>query len=70
MLAFPEGPAGAQQVSNESDAPARVLVLSTKGKPAVAVYPDSGKIGIWTGNADADALFRRGDAVDYWEGEA
>lgn len=70
VVAFPEGPAGAHQVSNRSDAPARVLILSTKGKPAVAVYPDSGKLGVWTGNEDDDALFRRGDAVDYWEGEA
>jgi len=70
VVAFPEGPAGAHQVSNRSDAPVRVLILSTKGKPAVAVYPDSGKIGVWTGNDDDDALFRAGDAVDYWEGEA
>ena len=70
VVAFPEGPGGAHQVVNGSDAPVRVLILSTKGKPAVAVSPDSGKIGLWTGNADDDALFRAGDAVDYWEGEA
>lgn len=69
-VAFPEGPAGAHQVMNRSDAPARVLILSTKGKPAVAVYPDSGKLGVWTGNPEDDALFRQGDAVDYWAGEA
>ena len=39
--------------------------------PDAAVYPDSGKVGIWTGNdADSARLFRIDTAVDYWEGEA
>jgi hypothetical protein len=34
------------------------------------VYPDSGKIGIWTGNdADPPRLFRIGTELDYWDGE-
>lgn len=67
-VAFPEGPAGAHQVLNGSGEPARVLILSTKGFPNGAVYPDSDKVGVWFSEEDF-GLFRRGDAVDYWEGE-
>jgi hypothetical protein len=36
----------------------------------VAVYPDSGKIGVVPENgADPPQLFRRDSAVDYWDGE-
>jgi uncharacterized cupin superfamily protein len=67
-VAFPEGPEGAHQVLNRSDEPTRVLILSTKGLPAVAVYPDSDKLGAWLEDGER-AIFRRGDEVDYWEGE-
>jgi uncharacterized cupin superfamily protein len=67
-VAFPEGPEGAHQVLNQSDEPTRVLILSTKGLPAVAVYPDSDKLGAWLEDGEW-AMFRRGDKVDYWEGE-
>jgi uncharacterized cupin superfamily protein len=67
-VAFPEGPEGAHQVLNRSGEPTRVLILSTKGLPAVAVYPDSDKLGVWLENGNW-AMFRRGDKVDYWEGE-
>ena len=67
---LPEGPDGAHQVRNDTDEPIRVLIASTKQLPDAAVYPDSGKVGIWTGNeADPPRLFRIGNAVDYWEGE-
>jgi len=34
------------------------------------VYPDSDKIRVRWAAGDGDFLhFRRGDAVDYWEGE-
>ena len=67
-VCFREGPAGAHLVANRSDDVVRVLILSNKAQPAVAVYPDSNKIGIWTDGGDS-ALFRRGTAVDYWDGE-
>jgi uncharacterized cupin superfamily protein len=34
-----------------------------------AVYPDSDKIGIWSGNAPDELIFKRGDAVGWSEGE-
>ncbi|MGZ8782303.1 MAG: cupin domain-containing protein [Gaiellaceae bacterium] len=71
VVCFPEGPAGAHLIRNDSDAPVRILIASTKGNPQLAVYPDSGKIGVWPGNdADEPQLFRRDSAVDYWDGEA
>jgi Tol biopolymer transport system component len=36
----------------------RVLILSTKGSPAVAVHPDSDKLGLWLEN-EADSVFDR-----------
>ena len=69
-VCFPEGPGGAHQVRNDTDVPIRVLIFSTKALPNAAVYPDSGKIGIWTGNdADPPRIFRIESAVDYWDGE-
>ena len=62
---FPDGEAGAHKVTNRTDQPVRVAMVSNKAEPAVALYPDSDKIGVWPQNK----LFRVGDAVDYWEGE-
>ena len=63
---------GAHLVRNDTEEPVRVLIGSTKGNPALAVYPDSDKIGIWTGNDEADPprLFRIGTELDYWDGES
>jgi uncharacterized cupin superfamily protein len=69
-VCFPEGPAGAHKVTNGGEETARVLMLSTKRSPDAAVYPDSGKMGIWTGHdAHPYRLFRIDSAVDYWDGE-
>lgn len=36
----------------------------------VSVYPDSDKVGVRPPGGGPDRLdFRRGDAVDYWDGE-
>ena len=70
VVCFPEGPEGAHQVRNDTDGPVRVLILSTKRQPDAAVYPDSGKMGVWSGNdADPGRLFRIESEVDYWDGE-
>ena len=68
LIAFGEGPAGAHAISNGSDELSRVMMLSTKRDPAVAVYPDSDKLAIWRLGNDG-IIVRRSDAVDYWEGE-
>jgi uncharacterized cupin superfamily protein len=69
LVCFPEGPAGAHRVTNTTDSTVRVMILSTKGDPAVAVYPDSDKVGIF-GVEDGDAIMvRRESNVDYWDRE-
>jgi uncharacterized cupin superfamily protein len=68
-VCFCPGPEGAHGVRNETDETVRVLMFSTVKHPAVTVYPDSDKIGIWTGNKDDDLLAPRASAVDYWFGE-
>jgi uncharacterized cupin superfamily protein len=65
-IVFPRGPGGGHQLRNES--PARVLMASTLVTPDVVDYPDSGKAG-FAGGTTQRAIFRRADAVDYWEGE-
>ena len=37
--------------------------------PAATVYPDSDKIGVWTGNKADDVIVPRSSKVDYYEGE-
>ena len=60
VACFPEGPAGAHAVRNDAEEPARVLMLSSKSRPAVAVYPESRELELWTGNEVDDGVFVRG----------
>ena len=69
LVRFPSGPAGAHKVMNRSDAPARILMLSNARVPAVSVYPDSDKIGVWPGEEADELIFRRGTAVSWSDGE-
>jgi uncharacterized cupin superfamily protein len=69
LVCFPRGPAGAHQIVNRSDSPARTLMFSSSRVPAVSVYPDSDKIGVWPGNEADDLVFRRGTAVPWSDGE-
>jgi uncharacterized cupin superfamily protein len=70
VVCFPPGPPGAHRVTGASAEPARIVMLSENLKTAVAVYPDSDKIGVWTGNKRDDLMVRRADgAADYWDGE-
>ncbi len=66
---FPKGPDGAHQILNETDEPVRVLMWSTVVTPDATVYPDSDKIGIWTGDKSDDLMVRRSSGVDYFDGE-
>jgi uncharacterized cupin superfamily protein len=69
VVFFPNGPDGAHRVSNETDDTVRVLMFSNVITPAATVYPDSDKIGIWTGNKDDDVLVHRSSTVGYYDGE-
>jgi uncharacterized cupin superfamily protein len=69
LVRFPAGPDGAHKVMNRSDSPARTLLFSSAQVPAVSVYPDSDKIGVWSGDEANDLIFKRGTAVEWSEGE-
>ncbi|HEX3240031.1 MAG TPA: cupin domain-containing protein [Solirubrobacterales bacterium] len=69
VACFPRGPEGAHLIRNQTDEPARVLMFSTVVVPTATVYPDSDKVGIWTGDPETDVLVKRESAVGYYEGE-
>jgi uncharacterized cupin superfamily protein len=71
VVVFPEGPDGAHDVKNDTDERLQVVMLSTKNKPDVSVYPDSDKIGVWPvdGGGPDHLIVKRESNVDYWEGE-
>lgn len=67
VVAFSVGEGGGHQVANRSEADADVLLVSQMCEVEVCGYPDSDKLGIF---GPTRALFRRGDQVDYYDGEA
>jgi uncharacterized cupin superfamily protein len=69
VACFPRGPEGAHAVRNETAETARVLMFSTVVIPTATVYPDSDKVGIWTGDTETDVLVRRSSRVGYYDGE-
>ena len=69
LVFFPSGPAGAHRVQNDSDETVRVLMYSNITHPCATVYPDSDKIGVWTGNRADDLMVKRTSGVQYYEGE-
>jgi uncharacterized cupin superfamily protein len=71
-LRFPLGEEGAHQIVNRSDQTVTFLAVSSHGRPDVVVYPDSDKIGVGERlpkGGGLRAFFKRGDRVDYFEGE-
>jgi uncharacterized cupin superfamily protein len=67
LVCFPAGFAGAHQLMNRSESPARTLMFSSSRAPAVSVYPDSDKIGVWPGDGENYLVFRRDSAVPWSE---
>jgi uncharacterized cupin superfamily protein len=71
VVRFAPGPDGAHKVTGSGEQPARVLMFSSAQEPAVAVYPDSDKVGVWVpGGADNVMLRREHGNVAYYDGEA
>lgn len=71
VVSFLVGEEGAHQVVNRTAEPVRFLAFSNQVHDIVA-YPDSDKLGVFERRPEGGglyALFRRGDAVDYLEGE-
>jgi uncharacterized cupin superfamily protein len=70
LVSFAAGPSGAHKATNHGEQTARILMFSSAHEPAVAVYPDSDKIGVWTpGGADNAMLHRKDGDVEYYDGE-
>jgi uncharacterized cupin superfamily protein len=69
VVCFPAGPEGAHKVLNRTEESVRVLMVSTRRMPAVVVYPDSDKIGVFTEERRDDLMVRRESGVDYWDRE-
>ena len=51
------------------DEPARVLMWSEVTYPSATSYPDSDKVGVWTGVKPEDLIVERSSNVDYYRGE-
>jgi uncharacterized cupin superfamily protein len=70
VVCFRSGPDGAHKTTNPGPEPARLIMFSSAHEPAVAVYPDSDKIGVWPGNEADKVMLRRADGqVPYYDGE-
>jgi uncharacterized cupin superfamily protein len=69
VVAFPRGDEGLHQVSNRTEEPIRVLMLSTLIAPDLVHYADSGKFGARNVRGERIFLSRPGAILDYWDGE-
>jgi uncharacterized cupin superfamily protein len=68
-VCFPEGPEGAHKITNDTDANVRVLMLSTLRMPAVCIYPDADKVGVFPGHGLPVGFYRRETTVGYYDRE-
>ncbi|HEV2062365.1 MAG TPA: cupin domain-containing protein [Solirubrobacteraceae bacterium] len=66
---FPTGPDGAHQLRNDADEAARLLMFSNVVYPTATAYPDSDKVGVWTGHEAEDVMVPRSAEVPYFHGE-
>jgi uncharacterized cupin superfamily protein len=77
FISLPPGPGSGHQIVNNSKAPLRYIAVSTMESPEVAEYPESGKLGVFTGVAPGRRpskgsmrhYARVSDGVGYWDGE-
>jgi uncharacterized cupin superfamily protein len=63
VVPFPRGPEGGHQLRNDSQAVARVLVVSAHANPDVAEYPETGKVSTIVDGAHT--YHRVEDAVEH-----
>jgi uncharacterized cupin superfamily protein len=69
VVAFPRGKEGAHQIRNDTDAPIRVLMLSTLIAPDIVEYLDTGKVGARSVAGDRIIFARPGPELEYWQYE-
>ena len=71
VVSFKTGEEGAHQIVNRGEVPVRFLAFSNQ-QPDIVVYLDSEKVGAFERRPEGGGVhevFRRDDAVDYYEGE-
>ena len=69
MVCFRRGKDGFHQVINSTEAPIRVLMISTLIAPDIVEYADTGKVGARSVAGERIMFGRPGPELDYWEGE-
>ncbi len=69
VVCFRRGKEGAHQIINRSDAPIRVLMLSSMIPGDIIEYLDTGKVLAESPAGETVFFTRPGPKADYWEGE-
>lgn len=77
FISAPANPEEPHQIINTSDSTLTYICVSTMLEPEVAVYPESGKIGIIAGSppgrideqSGVVKFIDKDTGVDYWDGE-
>lgn len=69
VVCFRRGEEGAHQIANRTDAPVRVLMLSSMVAPDIVHYLDTEKVAASDAKGENIMLARRGPTLQYWEGE-
>lgn len=67
LIFFPAGEGGAHKLTNTGRETLTYIDFDAVNDLDVAVYPDSGKLGVW--GMDVNQVFRRKDEVEYFDGE-
>lgn len=71
-VAFPKGPDGAHELTNETDETVRLLLFATMEHPEIEVFPESDTYGVMAGGAPGAAVefakyFREDSDYAFWE---
>jgi len=69
VVCFPRGKDGAHQIINNTDAPIRVVMLSSRIAPDIVEYLDTGKVGARSVAGERIIFARPGPEVGYWDDE-
>ena len=71
VTAFPVGPAGAHKTTNNGTDTVRMVMFANSDPIGYCAYPDSDKVSHWTdsSNREDNVLVRRGENLEYYDGE-
>ena len=68
LLFFPTGETGAHKITNTSETENLVYIdFDVVHDIDIAVYPDSGKLGIW--GMGINKIYPENDDINYYDGE-